>query len=67
VRPKVLDQLVLRRVAALRERIPPLLPLLPLLPVWAALQLARGLKDATIVTVIPDRGDRYISTGVFPS
>ena len=34
--------------------------------VWAALQLARDLRGATIVTVIPDRGDRYISTGVFP-
>ncbi|MGH6960169.1 MAG: cysteine synthase CysM [Dongiaceae bacterium] len=34
--------------------------------VYAALQLARELADATIVTVIPDRGDRYISTGVFP-
>ncbi|HUR40187.1 MAG TPA: cysteine synthase CysM [Verrucomicrobiae bacterium] len=34
--------------------------------VYAALQLARELKDATIVTIIPDRGDRYISTGVFP-
>ena len=34
--------------------------------VWAALQLARELQDATIVTIIPDRGDRYISTGVFP-
>ncbi len=35
--------------------------------VYAALQLAREVKDATIVTIIPDRGDRYISTGVFPS
>jgi cysteine synthase B len=35
--------------------------------VWAALQLAREVQDATIVTIIPDRGDRYISTGVFPS
>lgn len=35
--------------------------------VWAALQLAREVKDATIVVIIPDRGDRYISTGVFPS
>ncbi len=35
--------------------------------VYAALQLARELEDATIVTIIPDRGDRYISTGVFPS
>jgi cysteine synthase B len=34
--------------------------------VHAALQLARDLRDATIVTIIPDRGDRYISTGVFP-
>jgi cysteine synthase B len=34
--------------------------------VYAALQLARELTDATIVTIIPDRGDRYISTGVFP-
>jgi cysteine synthase B len=34
--------------------------------VWAALQLAQGLTDATIVVIIPDRGDRYISTGVFP-
>jgi S-sulfo-L-cysteine synthase (O-acetyl-L-serine-dependent) len=35
--------------------------------VWAALQLARDLSGATIVTIIPDRGDRYISTGVFPA
>ncbi|MGH8028940.1 MAG: cysteine synthase CysM [Arenimonas sp.] len=34
--------------------------------VWAALQLARALSNATIVAIIPDRGDRYISTGVFP-
>jgi cysteine synthase B len=31
-----------------------------------ALRIARGLKDAVIVTVICDRGDRYLSTGVFP-
>jgi cysteine synthase B len=35
--------------------------------VWAALQLARGLSGATIAVIICDRGDRYISTGVFPS
>jgi S-sulfo-L-cysteine synthase (O-acetyl-L-serine-dependent) len=35
--------------------------------VYAALQLAREVQDATIVTIIPDRGDRYISTGVFPA
>ena len=34
--------------------------------VWAALQLARELSGAVIVAIIPDRGDRYISTGVFP-
>lgn len=34
--------------------------------VWAALQLCRELKDATLVTIICDRGDRYISTGEFP-
>jgi len=31
-----------------------------------ALRIARELKDAVIVTVICDRGDRYLSTGVFP-
>jgi cysteine synthase B len=35
--------------------------------IWAALQLARELRGATLVAIIPDRGDRYISTGVFPS
>jgi cysteine synthase B len=35
--------------------------------IHAALQLARGLDGATIVAVIPDRGDRYLSTGVFPT
>jgi S-sulfo-L-cysteine synthase (O-acetyl-L-serine-dependent) len=34
--------------------------------VHAALQVAREVSNATIVTIIPDRGDRYISTGVFP-
>jgi cysteine synthase B len=34
---------------------------------YAALQLARELSNATIVCIIPDRGDRYISTGVFPA
>jgi S-sulfo-L-cysteine synthase (O-acetyl-L-serine-dependent) len=31
-----------------------------------ALRIARGLKNATIVSVVCDRGDRYLSTGVFP-
>ncbi len=34
--------------------------------VSAALRLADELSDATIVTIICDRGDRYLSTGVFP-
>ncbi len=35
--------------------------------VAAALQLSQTVENATIVTIIPDRGDRYISTGVFPA
>jgi cysteine synthase B len=34
---------------------------------WVALQMASQLKDATIVTIVCDRGDRYLSTGVFPA
>ena len=34
---------------------------------WVALQLARTLREATIVFVVCDRGDRYLSTGVFPA
>jgi len=33
--------------------------------VHAALQLSRELSNATIVAIICDRGDRYLSTGVF--
>lgn len=32
-----------------------------------ALRLAEELRDAMIVTIICDRGDRYLSTGVFPA
>ena len=32
----------------------------------AALQLSQEVRDAVIVTIICDRGDRYLSTGVFP-
>lgn len=35
--------------------------------VAVALRLAEELEGATIVTIICDRGDRYLSTGVFPS
>jgi len=34
---------------------------------WVALQLAQTLRDATIVFIVCDRGDRYLSTGVFPA
>ena len=34
---------------------------------WAALQVARAVENATIVFVVCDRGDRYLSTGVFPA
>jgi len=34
---------------------------------WAALQLCREVENAVIVSIVCDRGDRYISTGVFPS
>jgi cysteine synthase B len=34
--------------------------------VHVALRVARGLKDAVIVAIVCDRGDRYLSTGVFP-
>lgn len=34
---------------------------------WVALQVARTVENATIVFVVCDRGDRYLSTGVFPA
>jgi cysteine synthase B len=34
---------------------------------WVALQIARTVQNATIVFVVCDRGDRYLSTGVFPA
>jgi cysteine synthase B len=34
---------------------------------WAALQVAREVEGATIVFVVCDRGDRYLSSGVFPA
>ncbi len=34
---------------------------------WVALQLAQRLDNATIVFIVCDRGDRYLSTGVFPA
>ena len=34
---------------------------------WVALEIAKTVQDATIVFIVCDRGDRYLSTGVFPS
>ena len=34
---------------------------------WVAQQIASEVKDATIVFIVCDRGDRYLSTGVFPA
>lgn len=34
---------------------------------WAALQVAQQVENATIVFIVCDRGDRYLSTGVFPA
>ncbi len=34
---------------------------------WAALQKAGELAEGTVVVVLPDRGDRYLSTALFAS
>jgi cysteine synthase B len=34
---------------------------------WVTLEIARTVENATIVFVVCDRGDRYLSTGVFPA
>jgi cysteine synthase B len=34
---------------------------------WVAQQIASKVENATIVFVVCDRGDRYLSTGVFPA
>lgn len=33
--------------------------------VWAALELAKTLEEGIIVAIVCDRGDRYLSTGLF--
>ncbi len=33
--------------------------------IWSALELSRELENAVIVAIICDRGDRYLSSGVF--
>jgi cysteine synthase B len=34
---------------------------------WAALQVSKAVENAVIVFIVCDRGDRYLSTGVFPA
>ena len=34
---------------------------------WVAQQIAQREENATIVFIVCDRGDRYLSTGVFPA
>ncbi|MDP9898608.1 cysteine synthase CysM [Variovorax ginsengisoli] len=34
---------------------------------WVALEVAKTVENATIVFIVCDRGDRYLSTGVFPA
>ncbi|MBI5188191.1 MAG: pyridoxal-phosphate dependent enzyme, partial [Nitrospirae bacterium] len=34
---------------------------------WAALKKAKEMKEGTIVVILPDRGDRYLSTALFTS
>ena len=34
---------------------------------WVALEIAKSVQNATIVFIVCDRGDRYLSTGVFPA
>ena len=34
---------------------------------WVAQQIAARVENATIVFIVCDRGDRYLSTGVFPA
>lgn len=35
--------------------------------IWAGLQVCKQVENATVVCIVCDRGDRYISTGVFPA
>jgi cysteine synthase B len=34
---------------------------------WVAQEIASTVRDAVIVFIVCDRGDRYLSTGVFPA
>jgi cysteine synthase B len=34
---------------------------------WSALEVSKEAENAVIVFIVCDRGDRYLSTGVFPA
>jgi cysteine synthase B len=34
---------------------------------WVAQEVAKTVKDAVVVFIVCDRGDRYLSTGIFPA
>ena len=34
---------------------------------WVSLEISKKAESATIVSIVCDRGDRYLSTGVFPA
>jgi cysteine synthase B len=34
---------------------------------WVAQQIAAQVRDAVVVFIVCDRGERYLSTGVFPA
>jgi S-sulfo-L-cysteine synthase (O-acetyl-L-serine-dependent) len=34
---------------------------------WVAQQISKSVENATIAFIVCDRGDRYLSTGVFPA
>ncbi len=34
---------------------------------WAAIKKAKEMKEGTLVVILPDRGDRYLSTALFTS
>ncbi len=34
---------------------------------WVSLEISKKAENATIVSIVCDRGDRYLSTGVFPA
>ena len=35
--------------------------------IWSALQVSAEVSNAVIVSIVCDRGDRYLSTGIFPA